>query len=132
MSYLATYHSLGQAIFGNTEHQHAAWFRLHFKDFDIEALASQFTGNSKACRATTDNGHTATGLWQQFGVCKVHIAVEISNKALEFADTNRWFTLLVHDAVTLALTLVCTHTATYGRQIASAIDNSHSIAQITQ
>ena len=61
---------------------------------------------------------------------EVHVAVEVSDKALELADTDG-SALFAHNAIAFALTLVSADTTADSRKIAAAVDNGHCIAHVS-
>ena len=92
-------------------------------------MAGKVAGYGKPGRAAADHCHcSSAGLRDSF-VGKPGIPIKIGHKAFELSDIDMC-ALFAKDTIALALALVATYSAAYGRQIAAAVYDAHCITEI--
>ena len=126
----ATNDGLGQAEFRNTEEEDTTWFRLTFKYGYLKAQLCQVARYGETGRAGADNGNFTIILDNRTGLTFDVSGFEISGKAFQLTNINRWLFGLVHDAMAFALLFTSTNPATNGRQVSPFSQDFVSLAKV--
>ena len=121
---LAAHHFLGQTIFWYAEHQHTARLGLHLENLHAVTFAREVAGNGQSGGSAAYDGYGASGLFRNGFVGETCLAVKVGHETFEFADVDVLAGLAEHTRA-LALTLMTTHAATHGREVAARVDDSH-------
>ena len=126
---LGSDYRLGQAVFGNTKHQHAAGLFKAFVDRHGKALAGQVTGNGQPGRSRSDDGDVAARLLWQLLALQAHLRVEVSDEGLQTSYLYG-VAFLVEHAVALALLLVWADASADSRQVRRLVDDGHGVSEV--
>ena len=125
----SSYHRLGQTIFGNAEHQHAAGLLKALVDRHGETFAGQVTGYGESGWSRSDDGDVAARLLWQLLALQAHLSVEVSDEGLQTSNLHG-VAFLVEHAVALALFLVWADTSTDSRQVRRLVDDGHGVSEV--